>query len=213
MLHAARRVLSCFALLWALAAPVGSTAAQDVPFLRGQVDQSGGIDMTDAIIILRYLFLGEWMPPCLDAADIDDSGFLNITDGILLLNYLFLGGAAPAQAEGGIISTARIGPIEVNAGEPLEIVAGGSVTSATDGVIVNTGGELILSGGSVSPDTDDAGVIVTGGIDLADPAVECLDRVADHIAAGLHAGLVCPHSAGLHRHRAPPRNDSTFPGR
>ena len=97
MLHAARRVLSCFALLWALAAPVGTAAAQDVPFLRGQVDQTGGVDMTDAVIILRYLFLGEWMPPCLDAADIDDSGVLNITDGVLLLNFLFLGGAPPSE--------------------------------------------------------------------------------------------------------------------
>ena len=97
MLHDPRRVLSCFALLSALAAPAGSAAAQDVRFLRGQVDQTGGVDMTDAVIILRYLFLGEWMPPCLDAADIDDSGNLNITDGVLLLNFLFLGGAQPAE--------------------------------------------------------------------------------------------------------------------
>ena len=45
---------------------------------------------------------------------------------------------------------------------------------------------------------------VTGAVDLADPAVGRLDRVADHIAAGLDAGAVRPHPTGLHRHHAPP---------
>ena len=41
-------------------------------FLRGDGNDDGTIDLTDAITILNYLFLGGVVPGCLDAADADD---------------------------------------------------------------------------------------------------------------------------------------------
>jgi hypothetical protein len=64
-------------------------------FHRGDADATGAVDLTDALAVLRHLFLGDPAPSCLDAADVDDSGDLAITDGIFLLDHLFLGGAAP----------------------------------------------------------------------------------------------------------------------
>jgi len=64
-------------------------------FHRGDADATGAVDLTDALTVLRHLFLGDPAPSCLDAADADDSGDLSITDGIFLLDHLFLGGVAP----------------------------------------------------------------------------------------------------------------------
>jgi hypothetical protein len=70
-------------------------------FVRGNVDQSPNpddpIDTTDAVTILRYLFLGEksGAAACPDAADADDSGQIDISDAVYLLKFRFLGGQPP----------------------------------------------------------------------------------------------------------------------
>ncbi len=61
-------------------------------FLRGDVDASLSVNITDAIVLLNYLFLGAEPFPCFDPADANDDGGVNITDAVVILNYLFLGG-------------------------------------------------------------------------------------------------------------------------
>jgi PKD repeat protein len=65
-------------------------------FLRGDIDGNGEVDITDAIMILSYLYLGRDPPWCIDAADVNDSGAVDISDPISLLTFLFLGGRSPA---------------------------------------------------------------------------------------------------------------------
>jgi len=67
--------------------------AQD--FVRGDVDANGTRELTDAVRVFGFLFLGDAALPCDDAADCDDSGALDITDGIFLLGYLFASGEPP----------------------------------------------------------------------------------------------------------------------
>ena len=72
-------------------------------FLRGDVTGEESLNLTDAIVILNWLFLGGTAPICEDAADVDDTGEANITDAIYLLNHLVLGGpelAAPYPSPG-----------------------------------------------------------------------------------------------------------------
>jgi hypothetical protein len=64
-------------------------------FRRGDADASGRLEITDAIAVLGFLFLGGREPACLDAADADDSGTLEITDPLRILVHLFLGGRSP----------------------------------------------------------------------------------------------------------------------
>ena len=64
-------------------------------FVRGDVDSSGDLNITDGIFVLNFLFAGTDGPQCEDAADADDSGTVNITDGIFILSFLFGGQAAP----------------------------------------------------------------------------------------------------------------------
>ena len=66
-----------------------------VPFLRGDLDGSGDLDLADAIRLLGVLFVGQ-LTSCLEAADIDGNLDLELGDPIMLLEYLFGGGPPPA---------------------------------------------------------------------------------------------------------------------
>ncbi len=64
-------------------------------FVRGDVNFTGNVDITDAIYLLGFLFMGYDDPECLDPADTLDDGRVNISSSIYLLNFLFTGGPAP----------------------------------------------------------------------------------------------------------------------
>jgi hypothetical protein len=66
-----------------------------VSFVRGNANADESTDLSDAVFILNYLFLGGPEPSCDDAADADDNGLLQITDAVYLLNFLFLGKPQP----------------------------------------------------------------------------------------------------------------------
>jgi len=69
--------------------------AGDVFFRRGDTLDDGILNVTDAIAVLNWLFLGGEPPSCRSSADVDDSGIVDLTDPIALLRYLFLGGTEP----------------------------------------------------------------------------------------------------------------------
>jgi formylglycine-generating enzyme required for sulfatase activity len=70
-------------------------------FQRGDANADGTVNISDAITVLGFLFLGSPAAlQCEDAADVDDSGALNITDPVYLLGFLFLGGPAPPAPHG-----------------------------------------------------------------------------------------------------------------
>ena len=75
-----------------VAAWINEGALESVPSsIRGDLDRNGNLSLTDAVIILSFLFLGGDEPFCAPVADINSSGGLNITDAIYLLGFLFLG--------------------------------------------------------------------------------------------------------------------------
>ena len=89
-----RSFTAVFACLLLLACPLRPQLAAGA-FVRGDAHADGAINMTDAISILSFLFLGGDEPACLDAADTDNNEVVQLTDGIFILNFLFLGGEAP----------------------------------------------------------------------------------------------------------------------
>ena len=66
-----------------------------VPFIRGDSDGDGRLNITDGVFTLSHLFLGGVDPLCEDATDADDRGTVELTDAVYLLNHLFLGGSEP----------------------------------------------------------------------------------------------------------------------
>jgi hypothetical protein len=73
--------------------PISSPGA--VSFRRGDSNESGAADLSDALNILAWLFLDGEAPTCQKAADVNDDGAVDITDPLALLSYLFLGGMEP----------------------------------------------------------------------------------------------------------------------
>lgn len=64
-------------------------------FIRGDANDTGSVDIADAVLVLNYLFSGGSVV-CLDALDVADDGQVNIGDAIALLGYLFNSEAPPA---------------------------------------------------------------------------------------------------------------------
>ena len=75
--------------------------------LGGDLDQDGGLSITDAVILLRFLFQADGIRlPCGENGiedegnssllDNDGSGSVNITDAVQMLSFLFQGGGPPA---------------------------------------------------------------------------------------------------------------------
>jgi dockerin type I repeat protein len=59
-------------------------------FMRGDANGDGEINLSDAISILGYLFLGYSDPSHPDAADTNDDGSIDLADAIYLISFLFL---------------------------------------------------------------------------------------------------------------------------
>ncbi len=78
----------------------GCEEEDGVLFRRGDPDNSGGADITDAIVTLDFLFAGADAPVCLEAADTNNDGTVDVSDPIHLLIHLF--SDAPALAEPGL---------------------------------------------------------------------------------------------------------------
>ncbi len=89
------KLLSRFPLMAMVLAgflPVPLSASECAPFRRGDASDDGKVDVTDAIALLDYLFLGVSNDlTCLKAADTDDSGEVDISDPVDILQVLFLG--------------------------------------------------------------------------------------------------------------------------
>ncbi len=81
-----------------LATSTGGNRAEAAPFRRGDVNQDGSLDISDAVNLLGYLFLGERskVTECRDSGDVDDRGDVDISDAVAILNFLFQGAREPA---------------------------------------------------------------------------------------------------------------------
>jgi len=60
-----------------------------IPFVRGDANADGLINIADGIYTINWLFRGGPEPPCKDAADVDDNNAHEVTDVIMLISYLF----------------------------------------------------------------------------------------------------------------------------
>ena len=61
----------------------------------GDADGSGGVDISDAVFLIAYIFGGGPAPNPYCLGDADGSGGVDISDAVYLIAYIFGGGPAP----------------------------------------------------------------------------------------------------------------------
>jgi hypothetical protein len=81
-------------------------------FRRGDANDDGEVDLSDALFILDELFLGGPKGRCLAAANNNGDAAVDLSDAVYLLGFLFLGKPAPPE------------PFEECGPSPLEADAG-----------------------------------------------------------------------------------------
>jgi hypothetical protein len=64
-------------------------------FRRGGSNGDGGVDLSDGVHVLNFLFRGGPAPQCRDAADANDDAEVDLSDSLYVFNYLFRGGPVP----------------------------------------------------------------------------------------------------------------------
>ena len=64
-------------------------------YIPGDCNNDGGVDVSDIVFLLNYLFNGTSPPDPLCIGDVNDDGKVNVTDVVYLINYLFAGTSAP----------------------------------------------------------------------------------------------------------------------
>jgi hypothetical protein len=79
----------------ALQAAICDITVSDIPFLRGDCNDDGAIDISDAVSMLNWLFRGGTEPGCMAATNANGDAATDISDAAYLLNHLFLGSSAP----------------------------------------------------------------------------------------------------------------------
>lgn len=70
---------------------------EKIPFLRGDTNSDGRVDLSDVVFILDYLFNGKAGPHCGESSDANGDQRIDIADPVYLLNHLFLGGPQPPE--------------------------------------------------------------------------------------------------------------------
>lgn len=66
-------------------------------FIRGNCNDDDRVDLSDAVCILTWLFLGGERPGCVSVTNTNGDGTTDLTDAVYLLTHLFLGGPAPPE--------------------------------------------------------------------------------------------------------------------
>jgi len=75
-------------ITWLMQNATGTTGPV---FHRGDADDNGSLQLTDAVRILNFLLLGTGKIDCMDAADADNNGTVQLPDAVRILNVLILG--------------------------------------------------------------------------------------------------------------------------
>jgi len=75
--------------------PDACTRTPTPPYLRGDANGDGVINVSDVVYLINYLFINGPAPVPLEAGDVNCDGTINVADVVYLINYLFISGPPP----------------------------------------------------------------------------------------------------------------------
>ena len=77
---------------------------------RGDANNDGRVNISDACMINNYLYSGGPAPPCMNQADANDDGLVTGADSSFILNWYYNGGSAP-PSPGPFNKTCTVDPL------------------------------------------------------------------------------------------------------
>jgi glucose/arabinose dehydrogenase len=66
----------------------------------GDANDDGSVNVSDAVWIINYVFIGGDPPDPLASGDANCDGSVNVSDAVWIINYIFIGGNAPCDTDG-----------------------------------------------------------------------------------------------------------------
>jgi hypothetical protein len=69
-------------------------------YICGDASSDGTVNVSDAVLIINYVFVGGDPPDPLEAGDVNCSTDVNVSDAVYIINYVFVGGDDPCDING-----------------------------------------------------------------------------------------------------------------
>ncbi len=69
-------------------------------YICGDANSDGNVNVSDAVYIINYIFIGGNPPDPLEAGEVNCDGNVNVSDAVWIINYIFIGGKAPCDIDG-----------------------------------------------------------------------------------------------------------------
>jgi hypothetical protein len=80
--------------------PAELTVLAEPPYVCGDADGDDNVNVSDAVFVINYVFVGGETPDPLEAADVNCDSEVNVSDAVSIINYVFAGGNAPCDPSG-----------------------------------------------------------------------------------------------------------------
>ncbi len=66
-------------------------------YLCGDANSDGEVNISDAVYIINYVFLGGSAPNPMQSGDVNCDSSVNVSDAVYIINYIFINGSAPCD--------------------------------------------------------------------------------------------------------------------
>ena len=70
------------------------------PYMCGDANADEMVNVSDAVHIINYVFIGGDPPDPLESGDVNCDGSCNVSDAVWIINYVFSGGNIPCDSDG-----------------------------------------------------------------------------------------------------------------
>jgi hypothetical protein len=80
--------------------PANLTVMNEPQYTCGDADGDGSVNVSDAVSIINYVFMGGGAPDPMEAGDVTCDGSVNVSDAVFIINYVFIGGNDPCDPSG-----------------------------------------------------------------------------------------------------------------
>jgi len=75
----------------------------DISFICGDANSDDEVNVSDAVLIINFVFLGNVFPEMYEAADANCDTTVNVSDAVWIINYVFINGNNPCDTDGNAI--------------------------------------------------------------------------------------------------------------